>query len=52
MVSIRVNGTDVNQKMRVGSDGEAYFLSELLTDDNGDCITPIGISPASSIAVR
>ena len=52
MVSIRVNGKAVDQKMRVGSDGEAYFLSELLTDDNGECITPIGISPTSSMAVR
>ena len=38
--------------MRVGSDGEAYFLSELMVDENGDSIgSPLGMSPASSMLV-
>lgn len=41
----------MEQKMRVGSDGEAYFLSELLTDDNGKCISPMAMSPVSSMVV-
>lgn len=52
MVSIRVNGVPVEQKMRVGSDGEAYFLSELSADDNEECASPAGISPSSSMVVR
>ena len=36
MVTIKVNDIPVEQKMRVGSDGEAYFLSELMVDENGD----------------
>lgn len=50
-MSIRVNRVPVEQKMRVGSDGEAYFLSELLTDDNGKCISPMAMSPVSSMVV-
>ena len=52
MVSIRVNSIPVEQKMRVGSDGEAYFLSELYGDDISECPSPIGISPSSSLIVR
>ena len=52
MVTIKVNDIPVEQKMRVGSDGEAYFLSELMVDENGDNIgSPLGMSPASSMLV-
>jgi hypothetical protein len=51
MVSIRVNDKLVDQKMRVGSDGEAYFLSELLLDENGEYMSPPGMSPVSSMLV-
>ena len=51
MVSIRVNSIPVEQKMRVGSDGEAYFLSELYGDDINECPSPICISPSSSLIV-
>lgn len=51
MVSIRVNDVPVEQKMRVGSDGEAYFLSELSADDNEECTSPACISPSSSMMV-
>lgn len=52
MVTIKVNDIPVEQKMRVGSDGEAYFLSELMMDENGDSIgSPLGMSPASSMLV-
>lgn len=52
MVTIKVNDIPVEQKMRVGSDGEAYFLSELMMDENGDSMgSPLGMSPASSMLV-
>ena len=52
MVTIRVNDTVVEQKMRVGSDGEAYFLSELNLDENGEYLSPgYGMSPVSSMLV-
>ena len=52
MVSIRVNGTPVDQKMRLGSDGEAYFLSEIRLDEDGEVMSPmVGLSPVSSLAV-
>ena len=52
MVSIRVNNTPVEQKMRLGSDGEAYFLSEIRLDEDGEVMSPmVGLSPVSSLAV-
>ena len=47
-----VNDSLVEQKMRVGSDGEAYFLSELNLDENGEYLSPdVGMSPVSSMLV-
>lgn len=51
MVNILVNGTPVEQQMRVGSDGEAYFLSEMNGDEIENCPSPMGISPSSSLLV-
>ena len=52
MVSIKVNGTLIEQKMRVGSDGEAYFLSEIRMDENDEVMSPMaGLSPVSSMSV-
>ena len=52
MVTLRVNDSLVEQKMRVGSDGEAYFLSELNLDENGESLSPdVGMSPVSSMLV-
>lgn len=52
MVSIKVNGTLIEQKMRVGSDGEAYFLSEIRMDENDEVMSPmVGLSPVSSMSV-
>ena len=51
MVKLLVNNTPVDQKMRVGSDGEAYFLSELSSDEIEECTTPMAISPSSSLLV-
>ena len=51
MVHILVNDIPVEQQMRVGSDGEAYFLSELSGSDYEECPSPMGISPCSSLMV-
>lgn len=52
MVTLRVNDSLIEQKMRVGSDGEAYFLSELNLDENGEYLSPdVGMSPVSSMLV-